>query len=94
MAQTYGEVLEASFGEVFSFLRSPKCAFVDVGSGYGSIVFAAAQRGCLSIGIGICLPLPLPPFPATPLTHNHAFLLVCQDGMEFSHKVHALKYRR
>lgn len=52
MAHTYGEVLEGSFGEVFNFLRGPLPAFVDVGSGFGSIVFAAAQHGCLSIGIG------------------------------------------
>lgn len=57
MAHTYGEVLEGSFDEVFKFLQGPHTAFVDVGSGFGSIVFAAAQHGCLSIGIGAPPPL-------------------------------------
>ena len=64
MAHTYGEVLERSYEQIFEYIdvKGATGAILDIGSGYGGVLFAAVQRhGCLALGIGALNPPPPPP---------------------------------
>ena len=54
MARTYGEIVQASFNEVFAQTLYRRAAvFVDIGSGKGLITAAAAQEGGYAKAVGI-----------------------------------------
>ena len=54
MARTYGEIVPASFKEVFSqTLKRNAAVFVDIGSGKGVITAAAASEGGYAKAVGI-----------------------------------------
>ena len=54
MARTYGEIVPASFEEVFSqTLKRNAAVFVDIGSGKGVITAAAASEGGYAKAVGI-----------------------------------------
>lgn len=54
MARTYGEIVPASFEEVFSqTLERGVAVFVDIGSGKGIITAAAASEGGYAMAVGI-----------------------------------------
>ena len=64
MSHTYGEVLASSYDDIFACSNSngAASAILDIGSGYGGILFAAVQRQeFLAFGIGGNSPLPPPP---------------------------------
>jgi hypothetical protein len=52
MAQTYGEIVEQSFPEVFSY-ADEDTLFLDIGSGRGLIVAASVQEGGCSRAVGV-----------------------------------------
>lgn len=54
MARTYGEIVQASFKDVFAQTLNGRAAvFVDVGSGKGLITAAAAQEGAYAKAVGV-----------------------------------------
>ena len=54
MSHTYGEVLDKSFPDIFGFVSDPATTvFVDAGSGYGALLFAAVREYGCKHAIGI-----------------------------------------
>ena len=53
MAQTYGEVLPASYANIYQYCTPPNTALIDVGSGYGDILFTALSQGACTHAIGV-----------------------------------------
>ena len=53
MARTYGEIIEASFSEVFDIAHGEETIFLDIGSGHGKITISAVQSYGCSFAIGI-----------------------------------------
>lgn len=53
MARTYGEILEASFPDVFQIASGPDTVFIDIGSGHGKIVVSAVKDFGCQHAIGI-----------------------------------------
>ena len=54
MARTYGEIVQASFEDVFAQALDRRTAvFVDIGSGKGLITAAAAQEGGFAKAVGV-----------------------------------------
>ncbi len=53
MARTYGEIVEASFADIFKISSGEDTVFVDIGSGHGLITIAAVQDFGCCFGLGI-----------------------------------------
>lgn len=53
MARTYGEVIEASFPDVFNYAQGSDTVFVDIGSGHGTITFDAVRKFGCTFALGI-----------------------------------------
>lgn len=51
LARTYGEILPGSFEDVFALATQHPTAFVDIGSGDGKLLVAAADRFQAVVGI-------------------------------------------